>query len=153
MLKTRHLNPADIDLICDHRANMFLEAGKDADAASAMAPPFRNWLQGHLAAETYFGFITEEDGKPAGSVGLMSIDWPPHPEHPDEAHRGYVLNLYIEKPYRKQGLASMLMKKSEDEFRRRNISYLILHPTAMARPLYESMGWQISGEMIKKLVR
>ena len=79
----------------------------------------------------------------------MTIDWPPHPKHPAEGHRGYVLNLYVENNHRKKGNAKKLMSLADTEFANRDLSFYILHPTAMARPIYESLGWKNSGEMVK----
>jgi len=151
MRTTRHIVETDIDIICDHRQRMFLEAGKDQDVVAKMSEPFRAWLSSHLLHKTYFGFIVESDANVIASIGLMAIDWPPHPEHPDEGHRGYVLNLFVEPQYRKMGLAKSLMSEADNEFLKRGISFSILHPTIAAKPIYESIGWKPSGELVKKL--
>lgn len=149
MYSHRKIEASDIDLICDHRERMFLEAGTDADAIKSMMTPFKDWLANHLANQTYYGFVIETETGPVGSIGLMTIDWPPHPEHPTEGHRGYILNLYVEKEHRKKGQAKRLMSLADTEFAQRNVSFYILHPTGMARPIYESLGWRASGEMVK----
>ena len=41
-----------------------------------------------FAAQTYFEFVAEHDDAPIGSIGLMTIDWPPHPEHPKSSCHG-----------------------------------------------------------------
>ena len=130
---------------------MFLEAGKDIDVTKAMISPFKQWLENHLKNQTYYGFVIEDETGPIGSIGLMTIDWPPHPEHPNEGHRGYVLNLYVESKHRQKGHAKKLMLLADTEFADRGVSFYILHPTTMARPIYESLGWQTSGEMIKSI--
>lgn len=149
MYSAREVQPTDIDLICDHRQRMFLEAGTDETAIESMNVPFRHWLENHLAHQTYYGFVVEGETGPAASIGLMAIDWPPHPEHPLESQRGYILNLYVEPEHRKKGLAKKLMTLADTEFAKRGISFYILHPTAMARPIYASLGWRESGEMVK----
>jgi GNAT superfamily N-acetyltransferase len=149
----KNITTNDIDLICDHRARMFGESGRSAESISAMTAPFKSWLQRHLNGSTYFGFTADVRGEIAGSVGLMLIDWPPHPEHPEEPRRGYILNLYVERRFRRQGLGRALMEKSEEEFTRRNTTYAILHPTDMAKPLYLDLGWKTSGELSKKIDR
>jgi len=35
--------------------------------------------------------------------------------------------------------------------RARGVHYLILHPTAQARPIYETMNWQATSEMSLRL--
>lgn len=149
MYSTREIQPSDIDLICDHRQRMFVEAGTDKTAIASMMAPFRTWLENHLQRQTYYGFVVEREAAPAASIGLMALDWPPHPEHPLEAQRGYILNLYVEPQHRKKGLAKKLMSLADIEFAKRGISFYILHPTAVAKPIYTSLRWTDSGEMVK----
>jgi GNAT superfamily N-acetyltransferase len=148
---TRPVAPSDIDLICHHRQEMFREAGSPVSDLDAMAVPFRRWLTDRLADGTYFGFVVEAKGRPIGAVGLMEINWPPHPAHPVDDRRGYILNLFVEPEYRGRGVARNLMEASDREFARRGLSYAILHATAMGRPLYEGNGWQPTTEMAKTL--
>ena len=71
----------------------------------------------------------------------MVIDWPPHPSHPSDDRRGYVLNVYVEPEWRGQGIAKRLMAAAEDAFTQRGIGYAFLHATETGRPLYERAGW------------
>lgn len=130
---------------------MFREAGRDEAALAAMTPSFRDWLKPRLLDGSYFGFMLTEQEAVIAGIGLMSIDWPPHPSHPTQDQRGYVLNVYVEPSHRRQGLANMLMRLAEEEFNRRGLQYVILHATQMGRPLYEAMEWQATTEMAKVL--
>jgi GNAT superfamily N-acetyltransferase len=150
----RAIAPSDIDLVCRHREAMFrtsARADRSEDSLRAMTAAFRAWLEPRLADGSYFGFVLEEDGTAIAGIGLMVIDWPPHPSHPSEDRRGYVLNVYVEPMHRKQGIAHRLMALAEDEFRRRGVTYAILHATAMGRPLYDRLGWAATSEMAKAL--
>ncbi|MBB6252831.1 GNAT family N-acetyltransferase [Nitrospirillum iridis] len=152
MLTHRPLTPEDLDLVCRHRAAMFRDAGRREDAIAAMAAPFRHWLAPRLADGRYFGFVLHgADGMPVAGIGLMELDWPPHPAHPQDGRRGYVLNVYVEPSHRRQGLARRLMDLAETEFRGRGVTYTILHATAAGRPLYEQAGWAPTTEMAKAL--
>lgn len=145
----RALTTADVDVICDHRARMFLEAGRAAPDVQAMAAPFRAWLEPRLSDGRYFGFMAEARGRVVAGVGLMELDWPPHPAHPVESRRGYVLNVFVEPEFRRRKIAKALIDAAESEFRSRNLGYLILHATRQGAPLYESMGWSATSEMSK----
>ncbi|MBI1254343.1 MAG: GNAT family N-acetyltransferase [Hyphomonas sp.] len=147
----RPLNADDLTLICRHREKMFQEAGRPVDLLKAMRDPFSRWLRPKLSQGEYFGFVAELDREPIGAVGLMIIDWPPHPAHPLDARRGYVLNVFVERQHRGQGVARALMAASDEEFVRRGISYAILHATDAGRPLYERIGWAATTEMGKPL--
>jgi GNAT superfamily N-acetyltransferase len=112
MLTTRGLTATDIDLVCRHREEMFRAsnaAGRTEEILRTMTSHFRAWLAPRLVDGSYFGFILEDDGNPVAGIGLMLIDWPPHPSHPSQDKRGYVLNVFVEPDYRKRGLGKFLM--------------------------------------------
>ena len=153
-LATRPVGPADLELICRHREEMFRAANapeRSDNSLRTMTAAFREWLAPRLRDGRYFGLIAEDDGTPVAGIGLMLIDWPPHPSHPQEDKRGYVLNVFVEPSHRKRGLAEVLMKLGEAELARRGASFAILHATRMGRPLYEKIGWAQTSEMSKQL--
>jgi GNAT superfamily N-acetyltransferase len=78
---------------------------------------------------------------------MMVINWPPHPSHPLQARRGYILNVFVEPFSRGKGLGRELMEIAMEEANRRSLQYLILHATAMAMPMYEKFGWRRTSEM------
>jgi ribosomal protein S18 acetylase RimI-like enzyme len=132
-MTVRPISPLDFDLVCRHRREMFKDAGQPEEVLDAFADPFRHWVAPRLA-----------DG-----IGLVEIDWPPHPAHPLDSRRGYVLNLFVEPAFRRRGVAQALLDASETEFRKRGLSYEVLHATAAGRPLYEKNGWTATTEMGK----
>ncbi|MDU9389913.1 GNAT family N-acetyltransferase [Pseudomonas sp. zfem002] len=150
-LTVRRVHSADGELVCRHREAMFLEAGGDAATLQVMTEHFRPWLQPRLEDGRYYGFVLEDDGQVAAAIGLMSIDWPPHPAHPQLDQRGYVLNVYVEPAYRRRGLASKLMQLADAEFVRRGLGFAVLHATAAGRPVYAGLGWNATAEMAKVL--
>lgn len=147
----RTLRTDDLDLICRHREEMFRDAGRQGDVLALMTRHFREWLAPRLRDGTYSGYLMSDGGIPVAGIGLMLIEWPPHPEHPTLDKRGYVLNVFVEPGYRKRGLARELMKLAEAEFARRGVSYAVLHATEKGRPLYQGMGWNGTTEMAKAL--
>jgi len=145
----RSVRPGDLAVICGHRGRMFEEAGKGPAALDAMKAPFADWLMPRLEDGRYFGFVVEDDGAVIAGVGLMLLDWPPHPLHPESCTRGYVLNVFVEPAYRGRGIAVELMLAAEAEFRRRGVVYQVLHASELGRPVYERLGWEVSPEMGK----
>lgn len=150
-LKARRLVPDDLEMICVHRETMFLEAGKDPSVLRVMTEHFRPWLHQRLFDGRYYGFALMDAEQPVAAVGLMSIDWPPHPSHPTLDQRGYVLNVFVEPSHRRRGLASALMKLAEAEFAQRGMGFAILHATETGKPVYEGLGWAATSEMAKTL--
>src|SRR5262249_31927123 len=143
----RAVRADDLDLICRHRREMFASSGRTDEVLAPMAAAFRPWLEPRLADGSYFGWIAERDGAPVGGVGMMEIDWPPHPSHPTQARRGQALNVFVEPAHRGAGVAKALMQLAEAEGRRRGLALMVLHATAMGRPMYEALGWAATAEM------
>jgi GNAT superfamily N-acetyltransferase len=154
MLTTRPVTPDDLELVCRHREEMFRASnapGRTEQDLRTMTAAFRQWVAPRLQDGRYFGYIAEQEGAAAGGIGLMIIDWPPHPSHPQEDKRGYVLNVFVEPSHRGRGLARTLMQLGEAEIARRGVSFAILHATRMGRPLYERIGWAQTSEMSKPM--
>ena len=150
-VQSRAVRCSDLDLICRHREEMFRDAGSDEGGLAVMTQHFRVWLEPRLADGSYSGFILSVEGQPVAGIGLMLIDWPPHPLHPSQAHRGYILNLFVEPKHRRQGLAARLVQLAEAELVRRGAQYEVLHATDKGRPLYRGLGWDTTAEMAKIL--
>jgi len=150
-MQARVVNSRDLEIICRHREQMFREAGREEKALAPMTATFRNWLRPRLLDQTYFGFFLVNNEDVIAGIGLMEIDWPPHPAHPLQDKRGYVLNVYVEPDHRRQGLGKRLMDMAEAEFSKRGLQFSVLHATQIGRPLYEKIGWQATTEMTKTL--
>lgn len=114
----RQILPCDLDLICAHREAMFRESGRSEEVLQQMAAPFRRWLEPRLMSGDYFGHVLSDNGQPIAGIGLMLIDWPPHPAHPEQDSRGYVLNVYVDPGYRRRGIARQLMEAGRPRVRR-----------------------------------
>lgn len=150
-LECRPVGPSDAEMICSHREQMFLEAGGIAENLRVMTEHFRPWLEERLDDGRYYGFKLLDGEQVVAAIGLMSIDWPPHPSHPTLDKRGYVLNVYVQPAYRRRGLASSLMQAAEAEFARRGITFAVLHATETGKPVYEQGGWAGTAEMAKSI--
>ena len=144
----RPVEPGDLALIRRHRVEMFRASGRDEAILAQMDEPFGAWLAPRLASGDYFGWVgMTPSGEAVAGLGMMVIDWPPHPSHPTQSARGYILNVFVEPEHRGQGLARALMDLAMEEARRRGLDHLILHATPMGRPLYEALGWTQTSEM------
>lgn len=150
-MNTRPLQASDLELVCRHREEMFRDAGRSDDLLALMTEHFREWVRPRLLDGTYFGYVMVDDTVPVAGIGLMLIDWPPHPEHPMQDKRGYVLNVFVEPSHRNRGLARELMHLADTEFARRGAVYAVLHATEKGRPLYQGLGWKGTTEMAKTL--
>lgn len=145
----REICEEDLELICRHREEMFRDAGRSDDVLRRMRQHFRDWLRPRLRDGSYFGFVLSESERPVAGIGLMLIEWPPHPSHPTQDKRGYILNVYVEPSHRRRGLARRLMQHAEAAFAQRGIAFAILHATEKGKALYADMAWSGTTEMAK----
>lgn len=143
----RSVTPEDVELVCRHRHEMFRATGRDEATLAPMTAAFRPWLARRLTDGRYFGWIAEAGDEAVAGLGMMEIEWPPHPSHPGQDRRGYILNVYVEPAHRGVGLARALMALATEEGRRRGLQLMVLHATTAGRPLYETLGWAQTSEM------
>lgn len=148
MPATRRATPADAGLIASHRRAMFEAMGSAGpDVLDEMTRNFAPWLAPRLSDGRYLGWITEENGHTLASAGLIFLDWPPHVLHPASSVRAYILNIYVDPAWRRQGLARELVECCLAEARSRNIPVVTLHASREGRSLYEALGFRATNEM------
>lgn len=151
----RRAGPADAPVLARHRMEMFRDmnrCGAEVGAAlrDAAEPMIREWL----GAGTYVGFLAEPAGRRgevAGGAGIQLRPLLPRPsEDGTQVARGpeaYVLNVYVERAWRRRGVARLLMQRVLAYVREHGIVRCTLHPSAEGKPLYESLGFTPTSEM------
>ena len=148
MLTTRKATRADAALIARHRYAMFAEMSSEGlEALEKMRTNFVPWVERMLDVDKYVGWIVEDEGRPAASAGFFELEWPPHRLDPAGEHRGYLLNFWVEAPYRGQGLAQSLVREALAESLRRGIRVTALHASDAGRRVYVKMGFEPTNEM------
>jgi ribosomal protein S18 acetylase RimI-like enzyme len=149
MLTTRSVTQGDAALITAHRRAMFASMPNPQDAVlEAMSRAFEPWVKDRIAQGRYLGWIVEDGGRVAGSAGLLIVDWPPHPLHPQGNQRAYLLNVFVEPEFRKRGLAHSLIESCLTEARERGIRVVTLHSSDAGRHVYEKLGFHATSEMM-----
>ena len=143
----RPVRSDDLGLIVSHRESMFRDMGRPETELEVMRPVFRKWLEPRLADGRYFGWVAEFEGTPAAGLGMMILDWPPHPWHPEDCRRGYILNVFVEPEHRGKGLATQLTLRAEEEAKTRRLAFIVLHASPAGRLVYEKSGWKGTTEM------
>src|SRR5262249_40512634 len=63
------------------------------------------------------------------------------------APEAIILNMYVQPAHRRRGLARRLLEGMLDWCKAQNIVRIVLHPSDQGRALYESMGFQPTGEL------
>jgi len=148
MTETRAATVADAALIAAHRRAMFADIGRTPDSIlDAMSRNFEPWVTRMIHEGKYAGWITEVDGKAVASAGIFVLEWPPHPLDPSAEGRGYLLNMFVERDYRRRGLAHGLVDLCLTEAHRRGLRVVALHSSDAGRSLYGGFGFRSTNEM------
>jgi GNAT superfamily N-acetyltransferase len=146
-LQVRRATLSDANTIVYHRRAMFESMGhRDAKRLDRMDANFEPWLLRHMAAEQYLGwFVVDGDSVVAGA-GLWLIDWPANHLDPCGT-RPYILNVFTEPAYRRQGLARHLMTIIIDYCRAEGYEVVMLHASHEGRAVYDALGFEATNEM------
>ncbi|MEO7996404.1 MAG: GNAT family N-acetyltransferase [Gemmatimonadaceae bacterium] len=149
---------ADADTISMHRASMFEDMGT---ITSATAPALRNATREYMLravpTEEYVGWLMFEVSRPdiiVAGAGMLLRQIPPFPiMHGVHAgtlgagKQGLILNVYVDRAWRRKGLAAKLMRVVMEYANEVGVENLVLHASNEGRPLYEQLGFVATNEM------
>jgi GNAT superfamily N-acetyltransferase len=143
----RPATPDDIPELLRHRRGMYEDMGyNDAGTLSVMVSTCKPYLASALANGTLHGWLACAGEKVvAGGVVLVS-PWPSHP-YDGQCRRATILNMYTDPPFRRQGIARRLMQTMIDWCGKEGFVHVTLHASDKGRPLYDSLGFEVTNEM------
>lgn len=154
--RVRLATPADAPVLARHRVEMFRDMRRIANEQlagvlrAAAEPELRAWI----AAGTYIGWLAEPVGRAgevAGGAGLQIRPLLPRPSQDGSAvlsgPEGYVVNVFVERAWRRRGVAALLMGHVLAYARERGLHTVTLHPSEAGKPLYERLGFAPTNEM------
>jgi GNAT superfamily N-acetyltransferase len=100
-----------------------------------------------IQGKTYRPWFVEDTwGNIVAGGGIQLRPLLPRPEC-RRAPEAIILNMYVQPAHRRRGLARRLLEAMLDWCRSQNIVRIVLHPSDQGRPLYESIGFQPTGEL------
>lgn len=145
----RLATPDDAAIVAEHRARLFEDTGRlDDERATAMTELLVPMLRPMLASGEYVGWLAAAaDGTVAAGAGVQIRKLLPRPETSVE-REALVVNVYVQPVYRRLGLARRLMAAVLAWCREQGVERVALHPSSMGRPLYESLGFTPSNELV-----
>jgi GNAT superfamily N-acetyltransferase len=142
----RPATPDDTAVLATQRVAMFRDMGR---TTAALEPPLqeasREYFRAALATGEYVGWIVELDAPPRTAIAGAGVQFRPLLPRTDPdgqtllmGREGLVLNMYVDPAYRRQGIARRLME-----------TIIEWAPdVGIGRPLYASMGFRDSNEML-----
>lgn len=152
----RLATPADARLLATHRVAMFRDMGR---TVPAIEPPLHNSCVEYFAlalqSGEYVSWVAQLADPPHAPIGGAGVQFRPLLPRTDPSGRvlligkeGLVMNVYVEPEHRRRGIARRLMEALIDWAPRAGIVRLVLHAAPDGRPLYESLGFRASNEML-----
>ena len=145
----------DIPLLARHRVEMFADMGRlAADAGEALRAATEPMLAEWLSAGTLLAWLVEPASRPRLVVGGAGLQLRPMLPRPGPDGKGllagpeaYVLNVFVERAWRRRGVASLLMQHLLGYARERRLRVVTLHASEEGRKLYERLGFAATNEM------
>jgi len=146
---------ADVDALAHHRAAMFRDMGALADPAFApLVEATRQWYERAIPAGEYVAWVAHPAGRPdeiVAGAGMQFRDLIPRPSRDGgflvEGRQGLIVNVYTERPWRRRGIAELLMRELLAWARDNGVESLVLHASDEGRSLYERLGFVSTNEM------
>jgi len=152
--RVRPATTADVGTIAKHRVGMFLDMGAlPAAAAAPLRAASAAYFARAIATGDYLGWLAELDGAVVAGAGVQPRALLPRPDHIDGGVEAYVLNVYTEPAHRRRGLARGLMDVVLDWSRAQRHGRVTLHASDAGRPLYDTLGFAATTEMVLDLRR
>jgi len=86
-----------------------------------------------------------DNGEPVACATLCYLSMMPTFSHPT-GKRSHLMNVYVRKEFRRQGLAKQMLTMLIDEAKARGVTEISLDATEAGRPLYENLGFTGNAE-------
>jgi len=144
----REATITDLEVVLHHRRSMFSDMGyHDEPAVKAMLSTSRPFFAERLADGRYRAWLVENSlHQVVAGGGFIIFDYHSSPTDPFPK-RPVIVNMYTEPPYRRKGIARMLMRTMIDWCREEGFGSVVLHASNEGRPLYEELGFKPTNEM------
>ena len=141
----------DVATIIHQRCAMFTEMQVGTAASVArMATKYPAWLEPRLAKGEYQGWFAVQGEIICAGAGVWFMEWQPHVRDENERF-AYLLNVYTELDYRRQGLARRLVEHILEDGQTQGITRFKLHASPAGEALYQSLGFARTNEMTLKI--
>ena len=133
---------SDIETLIENRIIFLkeIQGNSDKEKEVVLRNSLKEYFNRSLKNESFISWIAEYENKPIGFSGMVIREQPGNFEIPC-GMTGYILNMFILKGYRGNGIGTLLFQKLIDESRQLNLDRLDLHATKEGEPLYRRYGF------------
>ena len=143
----RPATPDDTPILLRHRRLMWWDMGRRDEAMLAvMEQAAREYFATALHDGSYRGFLAVNEDTVVGGAGIVVSPWPGQLGQ-RTPRRAMILNMYVEREYRRQGIARALMEAMITWCRENGFVSVALHASEEGRLHYEKLGFKPTNEM------
>lgn len=148
----REATISDIPSLARHRPAMFRDMGKlSPHHERPLEDATAVWLRDAMPRGEYLAWVAEDDGGTiVGGAGVYLRPILPRADGPEALEFGpeaLIVNVYVEREWRRRGVARVIMIAILDALEARGIRRVLLHASVDGRRLYESLGFTATNEM------
>jgi len=137
----------DVEILAELRVKFINEVFKieESPDAGELKKELIEYFTESLSDHSIIVWIAEYENIIIGTSTLVLWHAPPtYTGIGKKGMRGYILNMFTEKKFRKKGIASVLLDKLIHEAKDLNLEYVHLHATNDGIEIYRKMGFQDS---------
>ena len=140
---------SDIDVLIDLRKQQLLDEG--LPPVQNIDVELRKYFAEGLTGHSFIAWLAIEDDTVVATSGLCFYRLPPTFSNPSGVV-AYVTNMFTVRPFRRRGIATVMLEKVLHEARILGFSAVKLHASTDGKALYRKFGFQVSeGYMLLKL--
>ena len=141
----------DAAIIARHRAAMFFDMRYiDEQQAQDVEINSLPMLREMLVSGEYRGWLVEFEGQIVAGGGMILRRLLPRLGCFSGGQEAYILNMFTEREHRRKNLARDLMQVMIEWCQENKMGRVSLHASDAGRPLYESLGFGTTNEMMLK---
>jgi GNAT superfamily N-acetyltransferase len=146
--KLSYAGQEDVNLLAEHRKKMWLDIHPEYEnEVRAMEKRTKRWIRDQLSKGSLVGLVVRTaDGEVVGTGCIWLREEQPRPTSM-RLVVPYLMSMYTVKKFRRQGVASLIVKGALKWCRKKNYDRVVLHSSKEGRSVYERLGFEPSNEM------
>ena len=146
MIEYRRFTNEDLETFITMRINQLREEGAADDID--LKPALNDYYTRHLADGTFISWLAVDDNKIIGTSGMSLVEKPPYYGCPN-GKIGLLSSMFVDKTYRRQGIAKQLLSLVVDEARKYGCGTVQITASDMGVLLYTDFGFVKNGNFMQ----
>ena len=136
----RKANTNDIQHLVRYRKQQLIDEGLPPNANLNIDKELSDYFMQSISDSSLISWLAEDNGELIATSGICFYQLPPAFSNPT-GRVAYVTNMYTLPKYRKQGIASYLLKLIVDEAIALEYKLIRLHASSDGKSIYSKMGF------------